>query len=76
VGTDATKVSISNAGTLIGLLIPNLQGAGINGTLASQLGTGLGNGLSTLIQTGYGIGGVIGSASPVSASGTSIALVF
>lgn len=76
VGTDVTKVSLSESGTLIGILIGNLQAVGINGVLASQLGTGLGNGLGTLVQTGYGIGGVVGSPSPVPASGTSTALVF
>ncbi len=76
VGSDTCKVALANSGTLIGILIPNLQGAGVNGTLAAQLGTGLGNGLATLIQTGYGFGGVTGSPSPVSASGTSLSLVF
>ena len=76
VGADSTKVSLSDSGTLIGILIGNLQAAGITGVLASQLGTGLGNGLGTLVQTGYGIGGVTGSPSPVGASGVSTALIF
>ena len=76
VGADVSKVSFANSATLIGILIGNLQAAGINGTLASQLGTGLGNGLATLVATGYGFGGVVGSPSPIPAAGTSISVVF
>lgn len=76
VGSDTCKVSNTNAATLIGILIPNLQAAGITGSSAAQLGTGLGNGLVTLVATGYGFGGVTGSPSPTPATGTSLSLVF
>lgn len=76
VGVDASKISYANSATLIGILIPNLQAAGINGPLAAQLGTGLGNGLATLVATGFGFGGVAGSPSIVPAAGSSISLVF
>lgn len=76
VGGDVSKISFANSATLIGILIGNLQAAGINGTLAAQLGTGLGNGLATLVATGYGFGGVAGSPSPIPAVGTSISVVF
>jgi len=76
VGADVSKISFANSATLIGILIGNLQAAGINGTLASQLGTGLGNGLATLVATGYGFGGVVGPPSPIPAAGTSLSVVF
>ena len=76
VGGDVTKVSFVNSATLIGILIPNLKAAGINGPLTAQLGTGLGNGLATLVNTGFGFGGVAGPPSIIPAVGSSISLVF
>jgi hypothetical protein len=76
VGADTSKISLSNAGTLISLLLGNLQASQINGQQAARLATGLGNGIANLVQTGFGFGGVTGSPSPVSAVSTSISLVF
>lgn len=75
-GTDTTKISLSNAATLIALMLSNLASVGITGPTQAQLGTALGNGISTLVQTGFGFGGVAGAGSPVPASGTSVSVVF
>lgn len=76
VGSDSSKVSLSNSATLIALLLTNLQASQVNGQQAPRLATGLGTGISNLVQTGFGIGGVTGSPSPVAASSTSVSLVF
>jgi hypothetical protein len=76
VGGDVSKVSLSNSGTLIAILLGNLQASGINGQTAARLAQGLGLGIAQMVQTGYGFGGVTGSPSPIPAVGTSISLVF
>lgn len=75
-GSDVSKVSLSNAGTLIGLLLASLQASQINGQQAARLATGLGTGLANLVLTGFGFGGVAGSPSPIPSVGTSVSLVF
>jgi hypothetical protein len=75
VGSDVSKVSLSNSATLIGILLGNLQGSGVNGPLASQLATGLGTGIAGIVQTGFGFGGVTGSPSPIPAASTSLSTV-
>lgn len=75
-GADTSKVSLSNSGTLIGILLANLQAAQVNGQQAPRLASGLGLGIANLVQTGFGFGGVAGSPSPVPAVSTSISLVF
>lgn len=76
VGSDTSKISLSNAGTLIPLLLGELQGVGVNGPLATQLATGLGTGIAQVVQTGFGFGAVAGSPSPIPAVSTSISTVF
>lgn len=76
-GTDVNKVSLSNAATLVALLNANLVGSGVAGITGPQLASGLGTGLSALVATGFGFGGVapvIPAPSP--AAGTSISQVF
>lgn len=76
VGTDTTKVTLSNSATLIALMLSSLSSAGVLGPTLSQLGTALGNGISALVQTGFGFGAVAGATGPIPAAGTSISLVF
>jgi hypothetical protein len=76
VGADASKVSFTNSATLIAVLLSNLRAAGVSGPQGPQLATGLGRGLAQLVQTGFGVGGVVGLPSPVSAVSTSISTVF
>ena len=76
VGTDVSKVSLSNSATLVGILLGNLQAAQVNGQQAPRLASGLGLGIANLVNTAFGFGGVVGSPSPVPAVSTSISLVF
>lgn len=76
VGTDVSKISLSNSAPLISLLLTNLQASQVNGQLAPRLASGLGLGIANLVQTGFGVGAVTGSPSPISAVGTSISTVF
>lgn len=76
VGADTSKVSFANASSLIAILLPNLQAAGVRGPQGPQLALGLGRGIAQLVQTGFGFGGVVGSPSPVPAVSTSINTVF
>jgi hypothetical protein len=76
-GTDTTKVSLSNPGTLIAILTPNLAGVAIAGLTAPQLAVGLGTGIALLVQTGFGFGAVAPvTPGPAPAIGTSISTVF
>lgn len=76
-GTDVTKISLSNSATLVALMLSNLAGAGVLGPTQSQLATGLGNGIATLVQTGFGTGGVAPvTPAPTPGAGTSVSLVF
>jgi hypothetical protein len=47
--------------------------AGVNNT---TLATGIATGIANLLLTGTGLGGVVGSPSPVAAAGTSVSVVF
>lgn len=76
VGTDTSKVTLSNSATLIGILLSNLQAAQVNGQQAPRLASGLGLGIANLVQTATGVGGVAGSPSPIPAVSTSISTVF
>lgn len=76
-GTDVSKVVSSNAATLIPILLANLIGVAIAGITAPQLAAGLGNGISLLVFTATGLGGVIPiSAGPAPGFGTSNSVVF
>jgi len=75
-GADVSKVSNANPATLIPILLANLSGQQVAGASTTQLATGLANGISTLMLTGAGAGGVVGPASPIGAAGTSVSVVF
>jgi len=74
-GVDATKVSLSNAGTLLPILLANLQATGINGQQAPQLAQGLSTGISGLVLTGFGFGFVAGVPGILPGAGTSFSRV-
>lgn len=76
VGADASKIIVSNPGTLIPILLSNLQASGINGQQATQLSVGLGNGIAALVATGFGFGGVVGVGTGVSGAGATTSVVF
>ncbi len=71
IGADVSKVAFSNAVTLISLINANFTSQNITGALASQLATGLGNGVSTMILTGFGTGTAVGAAGPSPGTGVS-----
>lgn len=76
VGSDTSKVSNANPATLVPILVANLSGQQVAGISATRFATGLAQGISNLVLTGTGLGGVTGSASPSGAAGTSISVVF
>jgi hypothetical protein len=73
VGSDVSFVSVSNPGTLIPLMITNMQGSfGGVGTSTSLVAAGLSNGISSLLQTAQGFGAVAGTPTgTAAAAGTS-----
>ena len=75
-GSDSSKVTNANPATLIPILLGNLTAQAVAGTSNTALATGLANGIANLLLTGLGLGGVVGSASPVGAAGTSVSVVF
>ena len=75
-GTDTSKVSLVNSGNLIPILLGNMQGQSIAGMTATQVATGLAQGIGTIIQTGFGFGAVTGPAGNIAAVGTSVSTIF
>jgi len=74
-GSDVSKISISNPATLIGLLMTNLTAALGPGSALAIMATGLGNGIASLLLLGMGIGSVNGPPAPSPGAGTSICVV-
>ncbi len=70
-----TKVTKANSGLLITLLTGNLAAKKIVGLNAATLAAGIGNGIAAIALTGMGAGGVVGSPSPVPATGSSKSMV-
>lgn len=61
IGSDVSFVSVSNAATLIPLLITNMQSSfGSVGASANSVALGLANGIASLLQTAQGAGSVAG----------------
>lgn len=75
-GSDTSKVTRANAATLIPILLANFTAQQVAGVSNTTLATGISNGIASLLLTGLGLGGVVGSASPVGAAGTSVSVVF
>lgn len=75
-GSDTSKTSNANSATLVPILIANLQGQSVAGSNAPQFASGVAMGIANIVLTGTGIGGVVGSASPTGASGTSVSVIF
>jgi hypothetical protein len=75
-GSDTSKVSNANSAALIPIILGNLNAQAVAGVSNTTLATGLANGIASLLLTGTGLGGVVGSASPVGAAGTSVSVVF
>jgi len=75
-GSDTSKVTQANPATLIPILLANLTANTVAGISNTTFATGIATGIANLLLTGAGIGGVVGSASPVGAAGTSVSVVF
>lgn len=75
-GSDISKTSNANPATLIPILIGNLGSQQVAGSNQPRFATGIANGIANLLLTGTGLGGVVGIASPIGATGTSVSVVF
>lgn len=71
IGADASKVIFADGSALSALLLPLLIAFMGPGSAAPQMARGLGTAISKLVLTGTGVGSVVGSPSPVGASGVS-----
>lgn len=74
-GTDTSNVVLALAPPLVALLQAQLAGLGIQGPLAPLMARGLGSGISSLIQTARGVGGVVGVSSGLPGSGVSVSVL-
>ena len=74
-GNDTSKVTVANPSTLTVALQSTMNGSGLLGADVPKLAAALGSGISSLLLTGTGIGVVVGPASPIPASGTSLSQV-
>ena len=63
-GADVSKVTVSNAGTLVPILMANLSASLGPGLALPQMCAGVGNGIAALLIQGTGTGVVAGSAPP------------
>lgn len=75
VGGDLSFVAYANEGTLLPILQSSLASVTIAGATSAQLALGLSRGITDLVRTGFGLGVVVGSPSPVPAVGTSLSTV-
>lgn len=76
-GVDICKVTRAPFLALLPIMISNVKAAGINGPTSTQLATGLAIGISLLVRSGLGFGGVAPVVpAPAAAAGTSRSRVF
>ncbi len=71
VGTDISKVIVSNPASLVAVLQATLNGNGFLGADVPRVALAVGTGVATLLLTGTGVGVVTGAAGPVPAVGAS-----
>jgi len=76
VGTDASKVVVSNGSTLTTLIRGTAASMGIQGVNMGVLSGAFGTGIATLLLAGTGLGSVTGVGGPSAAVGTSRSSVF
>jgi len=74
-GNDVAKVTMANAGTLIGILNSVLVGSLGTGSSIGMLSAGLGNGIASLLLLGTGTGVVMGTPGPYAATGPTLSVV-
>jgi hypothetical protein len=75
VGADVAKVVLSNAPSLVALLISNLAAFSGRGPALAQMANGLGNGIARCVLLGFGFGNVVGVPGPSPAGTTTTSVV-
>ena len=76
VGSDTSRVLLSNGVSLTTFLVSSAAAMGIQGPNMQVLASALGNGIAALLLTGTGLGAVTGAGGPSAAIGTSKSSVF
>ena len=74
-GTDLSKITFANPATLTAAILAAAPAVGFGGPNIAQIAAAVGTGVSALLLTGTGVGGVAGPAGPAPAAGTSISKV-
>lgn len=72
IGGDISKVVYANPATFAQSLQSCFVSFGFNGVISKQMAIGVGNGISSILLSGTGVAGVVGSPSPVPSTGTSV----
>ena len=72
IGADISKVVYANPATFIQSIQSCFTAFGLNGVVSKQTAIGVGNGISSILLSGTGVAGVVGSPSPVPSTGTSV----
>lgn len=75
VGTDISKVVLSNPGTLIESIHESMVANRMTGGASPRLAHGLGLGIAALVLTAFGTGKVVGAAGPLPSTGPSFSKV-
>lgn len=74
-GTDVSKITVANPATLTAAVLAAAPAVGFAGANLAQIAAAVGTGVSALLLTGTGVGGVAGPAGPAPAAGTSVSKV-
>jgi len=71
IGGDIAKVVYANPVKMIQSIQSCCVAFGLNGVVSKQVAIGVGNGISSILLSGTGVGAVVGSGSPSFTTGTS-----
>jgi len=71
IGSDISKVVYANPTTITQAIQSVFSAFGLNGVVSKQTAVGIGNGIASILLTGTGVAGVVGSPSPVPSTGVS-----
>jgi hypothetical protein len=74
-GFDASRVIVANAGSLFPTLLAQMQGFLGVGPAAPMLAKGLSQGIASMLLTATGTGTVVGTPSPIGATGSSTSVM-
>lgn len=76
VGSDVSKVTLTNGPFLTAAIVAAATAQGIVGPFIGRLSVGIGNGIAALLLSGTGVGVVTGPTGPSAAAGTSLSRIF